>query len=198
MRIVFSALLFFFSIALSAREEPHSSLCESYFSPEDNVASRLIELIKAEKKSIKIAIYSLRHRGIVNALIEAKKRGIVVEMIVDPISVKGRSPLKRLSQEGVAIFVWNAQQVEGQFSHKSKKRELMHHKFCLFHEELVWTGSFNFTYEADRSNHENAVVLHDEEGARKFVKEFEHLKKGTCLPYEQFIALQNEKKSKKL
>jgi phosphatidylserine/phosphatidylglycerophosphate/cardiolipin synthase-like enzyme len=43
----------------------------------------------------------------------------------------------------------------------------MHHKFILCDESIVWTGSFNFTFQA-RSNYETLLRIEDRETAAAF------------------------------
>ncbi len=164
-----------------------------YFSPKDQVADRLVELIAKEKESIRIAIYCLTHRGIATALIQAKKRGVSVEMIVDPFSVKVRTPLARLAKAGIPIYVWDPIQTPEEQA-KRPRSPLMHDKFCIFGKKNVWTGSFNFTNEAHRANQENVVILDEVNVVAAFQEQFNRIKKEGCRPYTEFMA--DKKKSK--
>jgi phosphatidylserine/phosphatidylglycerophosphate/cardiolipin synthase-like enzyme len=143
------------------------------FSAQDPLADRLVALIDQEQKSIHAAVYCLTHQKVSHALIKAHRRGVKVEILVDPFSVKARSPLEKLVTQGISLFVWNPP-VDVQ--KPKKKKPLMHDKFCVFGEHTVWTGSFNFTFEGANSNQENAVVLENSEVAQKYVQEFERLK----------------------
>jgi len=165
--------------------------CQVLFSPEDQVADQLIALIAAEKKSIKAAVYCLMHRGISKALIDAHRRGVNVEVIVDPYSVKSRSPVKSMVAEALPVFVWDPPEVmkESKSGKKVKqKKPLMHDKFCVLGNNKVWTGSFNFTFEAANRNQENVVVLENTQVATQFLAEFERLKNGGCVPLKEYIA----------
>ena len=50
-----------------------------------NVDQQLIKVIDSSKSTLDIAIYSLTKKSIVNAIINAKNRGINVEVITDKI-----------------------------------------------------------------------------------------------------------------
>lgn len=147
-----------------------------YFSPKDQLADRLIEMIAQETKSVHIAIYCFTHREIGKALVAAKKRGVDVQMLVDPFSVKTRTPIARMAQEGIPIYVWSPPQVKDAKG-KPLRTPLLHDKFCVFGSKKVWTGSFNFTYEANRAHAENALVIDDPKIAAAFESEFQLLKK---------------------
>ncbi len=165
-----------------------SPLVEVHFSPEGKVADHLIELIDQEASSIKAAVYCLMHSEIAKALSRARERGVRVELIVDPYSVKSRSPVGRMNAKGIMIHVWDPE--EAVRAHRS----LMHDKFCVFGDHTVWTGSFNFTKQASISNRENVVVLRDLAIAKLYLQEFQKIKQAGCRPYLQFLALKAERK----
>ncbi len=155
-----------------------------YFSPEDHLEQRLISLIEKEKKSIYVAVYALTHRRIATALIEAKQRGVQVEVIVDRFSVKAKSPLLLMSQEGIPISVWDSDPYKTKKSH----RALMHHKFCVFGDDLVWTGSFNWTYEASRTHKEDVIAIRDPTLAAAYKDQFYHIQSTSCVSLASYLA----------
>jgi phosphatidylserine/phosphatidylglycerophosphate/cardiolipin synthase-like enzyme len=184
-------LLLFLSLSplsFAQAKEPITNY-EVLFSPHDHVADELIALIGKEKKSVKAAVYCLMHHGIAKALIDAHKRGVRVEVIVDPYSIKARSPVKKMAEANLPVYVWNPQMpVEIRKGRTIKKRKpLMHDKFCVLGDNRVWTGSFNFTFEAEKNNQENVIVLENTGIADKYLKEFDRLKKAGCVAYEKFV-----------
>ena len=164
-----------------------------YFSPDDNLEKRLVHLIEEENKSIYVAIYCLTHREIGEALIKAKKRGVDVQVIVDKYSLKMKSPLAKMVDSGISVSVWDSKGP----GNKNNTRALMHNKFCVLGDEIVWTGSFNFTYQADRVHQENVIVLKNSEMATEFKKQFNHIKMRGCLPFSSYITYNPHKLSKK-
>ena len=50
---------------------------------------------------------------------------------------------------------------------------VMHHKVILIDDDIVVTGSFNFSANADDSNDENVVVLRNKDIAALYLQEFE-------------------------
>jgi phosphatidylserine/phosphatidylglycerophosphate/cardiolipin synthase-like enzyme len=48
----------------------------------------------------------------------------------------------------------------------------MHHKTMIVDEEIVITGSYNFSRSAEIRNDENLIVLHNKQIADFFMKEF--------------------------
>lgn len=163
----------------------HTEHATAYFSSEDPLEKHLINLIDKERKSIHVAIYSFSHRGIGKALIEAKKRGVFVEVVIDRASIKTQTPLQKMVDAGIPVYVWEPARDHLQKSH----RPLMHHKYCLFGDEAIWTGSFNFTYEACRSHQENVVVLRDAALNAAFKEKFNTMKLKSCLPYTSYCVV---------
>ena len=52
---------------------------------------------------------------------------------------------------------------------------LMHHKFCIIDNNIVMTGSFNWTMQAIMGNNENVIITSELEVVNPFVSEFEKL-----------------------
>lgn len=154
-----------------------------YFSPQDGIADRLIAHINAEKESIKVAVYCLMHTGIAKALKAAYARGVDVEVILDPYSIKSRSPVLKMVEQGVPVYVWSPTQSANGNKHK-KRKPLMHDKFCVFGDHTVWTGSFNFTREGTLANRENVVVMEGVDIAKSYLSEFAAIKEAGCYTYQ--------------
>jgi phosphatidylserine/phosphatidylglycerophosphate/cardiolipin synthase-like enzyme len=189
-----------FIFALHAVENQCDHLCEVYFSPKDNVAHQLISLIDQETKSVQIAVYGFTHHGIAAALIKAKKKGVQVEVIVDPFSVKESSPVKRLFKSGIVVWVWKpaiCNLPNKEKAHQHNRSSLMHDKFCIFGDHSVWTGSFNFTYNGNNCNEENVVLIKADNVVEKFKQQFHDIKTKGCKPYCEYTSLKNEKLGKK-
>jgi len=195
-RYLSAVLLFILSFfpltaVFSLEKEPIANY-QVLFSPEDHVADELIALIEKEQKSVKAAVYCLMHRGIIKALINAYQRGVQVEVIVDPFSIKSRSPIKKMHEANIPIFVWNPPlpTVLTKNGRKVKKRRpLMHDKFCILGDKRVWTGSFNFTFAAANANRENVIFLENKEIASRYLEEFERLKKEGCQRFNEYMNL---------
>ena len=161
----------------------------AYFSPDDHLEKRLIELIHKEKQSIHACVYTFTHRDVIQALIAAKKRGVNVEVIVDRFSIKPTSPLYKLAEASIPVLVWDPDRVRRMKAH----RPLMHNKFCIFGNQTLWTGSYNFTYEASRMHQENAIVFRNEVLAEAYKTQFYTIKMRSCIPLSSFIALHPNK-----
>ena len=190
---VISVCLLWLSLSSSAFSVAQRASAEVYFSPDDQVDRKLIELIEQERKSIRMAVYCLTHRAIGQALIDAKKRGVDVEVIVDRFSVKTRSPLAKMIQGGIPIYVWNSERQKK----KRMQRSLMHNKYCIFGNDIVWSGSLNFTQEGPRIHQENVLILRDEDLALAYKMQFDKIKWRSCTPYAAYVAYQPKRQYKR-
>lgn len=150
------------------------------FSPDDEVKRVLIGLINGERSRMRIAIYTLTDSEVSRAIIDAVRRGVIVELIVDRGSLDSEwSKVPSLIKEGVCIFVYPRQHMGG-------RDPLMHNKFVIFSHtlggrQIVWTGSFNFTRSAAHINQENVLVLEDRDIAYAYVEQFKRIKKRSVL-----------------
>lgn len=154
-----------------------ATICQAFFSPHDDLKTVLIDLIAREQKSIRVAIYMFTDKELAQALIDAKKRTVDVQVIADGGCLKDRySKIPQLQKEGVAVYLYQPKDSESMLS------DILHHKFVIFEKNnndksLVWTGSFNFTKSANVRNQENVVVMDDPTLVQQFKNQFERLKK---------------------
>lgn len=152
------------------------SYCKAFFAPIDNLTTLLIERIAAEKKSIHGAVYMLTDKKIAQALIDAKKRGIDVQIIIDQISMCSCGKGKFLQEAGVPVFVHRTQEFN------PYTMPLMHHKFFVFgcnadNKALLWTGSWNCTVRGTQHNDENVILVDDPVAIQQYLDMFMQLKK---------------------
>ena len=148
---------------------------QAFFSPDDNLRELLISLINKEKRSIKAAIFCFTDEKIAEAFIEAKKRGVDVEIITDISLQRDRfNKLEILEKNNIKVFVYNPKNV-------GILNNIMHNKFVLFEKNvedksLLWTGSFNFTKSATFNNQENILIVDDHHLIERYKKQFLVLK----------------------
>lgn len=136
---------------------------DTYFCPEDECATKLISQIDSSKSSVYIAIYSFTHDEISEALVRAHQRGVEVKVIFDYDQSKNDySEDEKLSAAGIVI----------------KRRDgsgYMHNKFAIIDKNIVATGSFNYSENADKRNDENLLIIFSSDLAQRFLNEFEEL-----------------------
>ena len=140
---------------------------ESYFCPEDcrfgGGEGRIVDLIDGAEDTIEIAMFTFTLDSVADALIRAKERGVRVTVIIEnrQRNVLG-SVYSRLLDEGLDIRL-------------DKNPGSMHHKFMIIDRKIVWTGSYNFSRNANDRNDENIIIFHDQEIAGIFAAEFQRV-----------------------
>ncbi len=124
----------------------------AYFSPRGGCEEAVVNLINHSKRSIDIAIYSFTDRKIARALIKAYKRGVKIRVIIDYGNGKSRycvGPL--LEKAGIPVRY-----------KRGSGGGLMHNKYAIYDGEILSTGSFNWTSNANRRNDENLVIIRND------------------------------------
>lgn len=138
---------------------------EVYFSPEGHTQHRIIKAIDASNSTIDLAVYSFTAQEIKSAFERAKQRGVKIRIIADSVQTKGvHSVIQTLIDEGFNIKIAHG-----------KGRGIMHNKFAIFDNRLLFTGSYNLTTNAEHSNYENAIFISDPETIAQYQKEFDKI-----------------------
>ena len=129
-----------------------TAVVTALFSPEDNIQKTLVNTINNAQRNILVQAYLFTDERIGNALIAAHKRGVNVEILLDSeMALAGKNILTmQLFEAGIPI------RLETQY-------ENAHNKIMIFDHDtakaVVVTGSYNFTYSAQKRNAENVVMI---------------------------------------
>ena len=128
-------------------------------------APELVSLYGQARNSLDVAIYSLTHPQIVEAIIDAHKRGVQVRVITDRRSAEENTQkhaIRALLLAGVPVMV-------------NEHSGLMHLKMSIIDGRLATTGSYNYTRSASERNDEMFVVSTDVNFVRACQKEFDRM-----------------------
>ncbi len=152
-----------------------SGLSKILFSPDDDVRAELMAYITQEKEAITLAMFLLTDTEIAQALVDARKRGVKVEIITDASCLKERSSkINMVCDGGCMVYIYNPAY------RKNDVSSIMHHKFVLFANnngsKWVWTGSYNFTKAAYKVNQENVLLVQNDEIYNRYDQQFGKLK----------------------
>ena len=137
---------------------------EVYFSPGGGIRLRLLRAIEAARRSIDIAVYNFTAAELAEALYAAKARGVHIRILVDRENAEEGYVIRGLRRHGLPVRTLGV-----------PEQSLMHHKFAVFDDRLVATGSYNWTQSAEHANYENLVVLDEPEVVARFQQEFQRL-----------------------
>ncbi len=155
--------------ALSLNDTPHpmfsidGMLTEVYFSPDDDPAARIIELLLTAEQSIDFMAFAFTADEIADAMLDRALAGVVVRGVIERGQAGNEgSEYGRLRQSAIDF------RLDG-------NEHNMHHKVIVIDGTTVITGSYNFSHSAQEFNDENVLVLHDADVASRFLIEFERV-----------------------
>jgi phosphatidylserine/phosphatidylglycerophosphate/cardiolipin synthase-like enzyme len=133
-----------------------------YFSPNGGATLAVVEAIGRARRQVLVSAYSFTSAPIAKALVEARRRGVVVEVVLDRREAsKQYSSADFLVHMGVRTYIDSA--------HLSA-----HNKVIVIDDQVIVTGSFNFTNAAERQNAENLLVLRNEGLATRYADNWRH------------------------
>ena len=127
--------------------------------------------LEAAKSAVLVQAYSFTSAPIAKALVDAHKRGVDVQVILDKSQRTAKySSATFLRNMGIPTFI-------------DDKHAIAHNKVMVIDGHIVITGSFNFTKAAEESNAENLLVIDDADLAQKYAANWRaHL--AHSVPYE--------------
>jgi phosphatidylserine/phosphatidylglycerophosphate/cardiolipin synthase-like enzyme len=127
-----------------------------YFTPPKGAAQAIVNAIDASQKQVLVQAYSFTHNAIAQALARAKQRGVDVKVILDEKSNSGNRYVIGVLQDAQVIL-----RADG-------KHAIAHNKIMIIDDEIVITGSFNFTNSAEQRNAENFLILKSTDLAKSY------------------------------
>ena len=128
-----------------------------YFSPNGGTTQAIIKEINEAKSEILVQAYSFTSSPIAKALVDANKRGVKVEGILDKSQRKAQyTSASFLANMRVPTFI-------------DDKHAIAHNKIMIIDKTTVITGSFNFTKAAENNNAENLLIIKSKELANLYI-----------------------------
>jgi phosphatidylserine/phosphatidylglycerophosphate/cardiolipin synthase-like enzyme len=141
-----------------------------YFSPKGGCQEAVLQELARARREILVQAYSFTSKQICEALIEAKKRGVIVIILLDKSNeVERYSDLHLLLESGLEPLI-------------DAEHPIAHNKIMIIDRKTIVTGSFNFTHQAEGENAENLLIIkgHGELANQYHVNFMKH--KDHCRP----------------
>jgi hypothetical protein len=129
------------------------------------IKQRILSEINNATQSIYLAMAYFTDREIAMAIVGAKNRNVLVDII---LSSNIQNDTVKLMLKGANIIVHAFETGDA--------RGIMHHKFCLIDNKITINGSYNYSINASNNNVENIHVSDDTSTYSQFFTEFERLK----------------------
>jgi phosphatidylserine/phosphatidylglycerophosphate/cardiolipin synthase-like enzyme len=164
-------ILFVPSISQSRTLTLNNTPIQVYFSPNGGCTEAIIQTIIQAKTEILIQAYSFTSQPIAKALLQAYKKGIKVQAILDKSQKSERyTSAAFLANSGIPTFI-------------DSTHAIAHNKIMIIDQETVITGSFNFTKSAEEKNAENLLIIKSKELAKAYIENWNQHRKH-AEPYQ--------------
>lgn len=146
---VFFFIVFFTSTLFA--NEVNLNQNHVYFFPKqaDEAKDKIVELIVNSKDTIKISMYNFSYKKFAKELVEASKKGVKIQVILDEKKVEEDDEIyKYLKKNDIEIII-------------SKKK--LHTKIAIFDNKIALIGSLNWTKESFEENYESLLMSNNKE-----------------------------------
>jgi phosphatidylserine/phosphatidylglycerophosphate/cardiolipin synthase-like enzyme len=150
----------------SPADTPHPVLTingvqvENYFAPEDDVSEKVAARLEEAQKSIYFMAFSFTDDRMGRVIADKAKAGLAVGGVFEARgSDTEYSEYGRMRRRGLDVLV-------------DGNPYILHHKVLIIDEKVVVLGSYNFTQNADESNDENVLIVHDSGLAARYLEEY--------------------------
>jgi len=160
-----TATIFSMAFLLSVLPSPcfSAEILGVHFPPYKDSYKPIIQLYNSAQKYIHLSIYLLTKDEISQALINAHNRGVEVKVLIDKAQAGNQyADDEWLESSGIEL-------------RRDKKSGMMHNKFCVIDDIIVYTGSYNHTKNATINNDENYIVIRDIGIAHIYETQFQKL-----------------------
>jgi phosphatidylserine/phosphatidylglycerophosphate/cardiolipin synthase-like enzyme len=150
---------------------PDGSL-DYYFSPKDKSNALIVDAINQAQTQVRFMAFSYTDDAIGQAMIAAGERGLSVAGVMERQNAKGTgSEFAILKDGGVDILA-------------DGNCYIMHHKTMIIDDNVVITGSYNFTKSAEQSNDENLLIIRSPQLAAQYLAEYDRVRNQAENPLE--------------
>jgi phosphatidylserine/phosphatidylglycerophosphate/cardiolipin synthase-like enzyme len=127
-----------------------------------DIQNKILDALDGGKVSIRVVMAWFTNEALFNKLLEKHNVGVDVQVAIYDDGVNRK--------HGVDIS-----KVPHKMIKRGQRGGLMHDKFCIIDNQVVVTGSYNWTNNAEFRNDENITIEHDPDQATKYSIEYRRL-----------------------
>jgi phosphatidylserine/phosphatidylglycerophosphate/cardiolipin synthase-like enzyme len=128
-----------------------------YFSPKGGATDTVVNALDHATNAVLVQAYSFTSAPIAKALVDAHRRGVKVQVILDDSQrTEKYSEADFLRNSGIPTLI-------------DARHAIAHNKIIIIDGYLVLTGSFNFTRAAEEHNAENLLLINDPVLAKQYI-----------------------------
>lgn len=127
-----------------------------------NIQNQILTELDKAQVSISVAMAWFTNDTLFQKLMERQQQGIRVEMVIYNDGVNAKHGIDFSQFDSVKI--------------RSERGGIMHDKFCIIDNQVVITGSYNWSDNAEFRNEENIAVIENPKLATEYSVKFRELK----------------------
>ena len=120
--------------------------------------------IARAQSTVDVAVYRFDLDSVADALVKAHEHGVRVRLVTEADNAEEEA-VRQLRGAGIEVV-------------EDEREALMHNKFVVIDDVVVWTGSWNLTRSGTYRNNNNAVRIVSEALAENYTVEFEEMFEG--------------------
>ena len=129
-----------------------------YSSPHGGCTEAIVAELDKAKSNVLVQAYSFTSAPIATALVDAHKRGVQVQVILDKSQKTEKySEADFIAHAGIRTLI-------------DSQHAIAHNKIMIIDGQTIITGSFNFTKAAEEHNAENMLVIHHSVLAQRYIE----------------------------
>ena len=133
---------------------------QAFFSPGEDCYRHINHRLSSARTSVDLCVFTITDNRIARVIEETHRRGVKVRIISDNDKAHDEgSDIIDLARTGIAVKV-------------DVTPYHMHHKYAIFDNKIIITGSYNWTRSAAEYNEENIIDSQDPQLIAPFVKHF--------------------------
>ncbi len=140
------------------------------FSPHGGATEAVVNALDHSTNLVLVQAYSFTSAPIAKALVDAHRRGVQVQVILD-----GSQRTEKYSEADFLRDSAIPTLIDAQHA-------IAHNKIIIIDDYLILTGSFNFTKAAEEKNAENLLVINDPVLAKRYLENW-HAHETHSQPY---------------
>jgi len=143
---------------------------ENYFAPEDGVMAKVIAAVAKSQTYTHFMAYSFTDDALADTMLQGMGQGVEIGGIFEAFGANTPySECKTLLTAGADISL-------------DGNPNTFHHKVIIIDGTTVILGSFNFSAQANDSNDENLLIVHDSSLASAYEREYQRMKNQSVVP----------------
>jgi phosphatidylserine/phosphatidylglycerophosphate/cardiolipin synthase-like enzyme len=163
--------LFALSVVVSAA---FAAPVEVHYSPVENLEQVDVALLRSARSKVDLTAYALTDWLVIDALIDAKRRGVIVRIVLDPSQQHALERLREIA-DGIRM---------------KRPGPFLHLKSYALDGHVLRSGSANLTASGLKQQDNDIVVIREPTAVQSFEARFERIwSEGEAAPVRNPVAL---------